>query len=232
MIYPNTTILLGGKPLVTADVTMRDTPFEPPTVEPDVGRSFSGVGTFDLPGADALAKLFDVWRLSPTPPAGYVSIPWGILGSIRLNGVVDGAMSGGDRPCPRMEFAMPENEVRRAVSVAVQQAIMNPHRLDYVAHEATRHESPTVCAMGRRLVAPLFPGGCYRGERKRRRAMRRLLRAAGVLGKRPAKPEPPRVALRPPEAFGLTAEEMAAQVDLADELLAEIVAEERGKGRR
>ena len=228
--YQNATILLGGKPLVTADVTTEDAPR---AARPafDLAKPFSFTATLGPVDVDAMAEVFGVVSLPPTQPAGYVSIPWGILGSLRLNGVV---ASAGEvsATSARMEFAMPENEVRRAVSVAVQQAIMNPHRLDYVAHEATRHESPTVCAMGRRLVAPLFPGGCYRGERKRRRAMRRLLRAAGVLGKRPAKPEPPRVALRPPEAFGLTAEEMAAQVDLADELLAEIVAEERGKGRR
>lgn len=41
----------------------------------------------------------------------------------------------------------------------------------------------------------------------------------------------PRVAPRPPEAFGLTAEEMAAQVDLADEILAEIVADEAALGK-
>ena len=190
--YQNATILLGGKPLVTSDVTMRDTPFEPPTVEPDVGRSFSGVGTFDLPGANALAKLFDVWRLSPTPPAGYVSIPWGILGSIRLNGVVDGAMSGGDRPCPRMEFAMPENEVRRAVSVAVQQAIVNAIQRDVLAFEVWSTDEPAVVGMpgysrvlsppSVRRMAGKIVGRRYRGERKRRKAMRRLLRAAGILG--------------------------------------------------
>ena len=168
------TILLGGKPLVTADVTMRDTPFEPPTVEPDVGRSFSGVGTFDLPGADALAKLFGTIRLPPTQPADYVSIPWGILGHIRLNGVVASADEV-SATSARMEFSMAENEVRRAVSMAVQQAIVCRPQRNAAVSRAILGPDATLHRLGDVVLRK-------RGERKKRRAMRRLLRAAGILG--------------------------------------------------
>ena len=185
------TILLGGKPLVTSSVTTEDAPRAARPVL-DLARSLSFTATIGPVDVDAMAEVFGVVSLPPTQPAGYVSIPWGILGSIRLNGVVDGAMSGGDRPCPRMEFAMPENEVRRAVSVAVQQAIVNAIQRDVLAFEVWSTDEPAVVGMpgysrvlsppSVRRMAGKIVGRRYRGERKRRKAMRRLLRAAGILG--------------------------------------------------
>ncbi len=172
--YHDATILLGGKPLVTSSVTTEDAPSAARTAF-DLTKPFSFTTTLGPVDADAMAEFFGAIRIPPTQPAGYVSIPWGILGSIRLNGVVDGAMSGGDWPCPRMEFAMPENEVRRAVSMAVQRAIMcRPQRNGAVSRailgpDAALHRLSDVVLR-------------KRGERKKRRAMRRLLRAAGILG--------------------------------------------------
>lgn len=188
--YQNATILLGGKPLVTADVTTEDAPR---AARPafDLAKPFSFTATLGPVDVDAMAEVFGVVSLPPTQPAGYVSIPWGILGSLRLNGVV---ASAGEvsATSARMEFAMPENEVRRAVSVAVQQAIVNAIQRDVLAFEVWSTDEPAVVGMpgysrvlsppSVRRMAGKIVGRRYRGERKRRKAMRRLLRAAGILG--------------------------------------------------
>ena len=184
------TILLGGKPLVTSSVTTEDAPRAARPVL-DLARSLSFTATIGPVDVDAMAEVFGVVSLPPTQPAGYVSIPWGILGSLRLNGVV---ASAGEvsATSARMEFAMPENEVRRAVSVAVQQAIVNAIQRDVLAFEVWSTDEPAVVGMpgysrvlsppSVRRMAGKIVGRRYRGERKRRKAMRRLLRAAGILG--------------------------------------------------
>ncbi len=115
----------------------------------------------------AHAAMFDAVRLPPSQPRGYVTIPYGILGPIRLQGAVDATAC---------TFQMAENEVRRAMSMAVQNAY-SPGGWCDVTLRASAHPDPKV----RELVRALN-GGRYRHYRKRRKAMRRLLRAAGILG--------------------------------------------------
>lgn len=128
---------------------------------------------------DAVAALFNVARLPPAQPRGYITIPYGILGPIQLRGIVDplsweNVATGG--------FRMAGNEFDRAVSMAVQQAILTGYAggaNDVATRAWIDGETPKVREMGRALL-----GRAYRGERKRRKAMRRLLRAAGVIGEK------------------------------------------------
>ena len=69
-----------------------------------------------------------------------------------------------------------DRALRRAVSVAVEHAITNRAKRDAVARRAYAGEVGLAAEIARALVVG---SGRYRGERKRRKAMRRLLRAAG-----------------------------------------------------
>lgn len=99
-----------------------------------------------------------------------VSLPWGILGTIRIDGAVPtGAATNAAKV--GLTLAMSERSFRRAVSVAVESAIGRTSRRLQV--------------VGRALSEPHLRNLAYsvlvkRGDRKQRKAMRRLLRAAGV----------------------------------------------------
>lgn len=171
--YSDITVRLNGEPLCTAEsVTVSEAPDAREPLPP-FHATFRC--TADV---NAIAAMFDAVRLPPSQPRGYVTIPYGILGPIRLQGAVDATAC---------TFQMAENEVRRAMSMAVQWAIGNCYERDRVALRALEHADARVRGMARALAGDARtyrrPGGLYRhGEKKWRKAMRRLLRAAGILG--------------------------------------------------
>lgn len=159
--YNDVTVRLNGEPLCTAEsVTVSEAPDADESLPP-FRATFQC--TTDL---SAVAVMFDTVRLPPSQPRGYVTIPYGILGPIRLGGVVDAAACS---------FQMAENEVRRAMSMAVQRAIVNRGWRADVCSKAIFGAKPALAEMGAHVLRK-------RSARKQRKAMRRLLRAAGILG--------------------------------------------------
>lgn len=133
----------------------------------------------------SLAGLFGVDRRYPSPPAGVVtlSLPWGILGTIKVPAAIAGAgpaeTTEDGRARMTMDGTMDEREMRRAVANAVRRVIVNEYARDHAVVRALEARSPAFGRMAHRMGFSR-PGGCYRGERKQRKAMRRLLRAAGI----------------------------------------------------
>lgn len=168
--YNDVTVRFNGEPLCTAEsVTVSDAPDAQEPLPPSHATFRC---TADL---SAIGAMFDTVRLPPSQPRGYVTIPYGILGPLRLEGSVDLPSWQVTETGAKGAFRMAENEMRRAVSMAVQNAYTPGGWCD-VTLRANAHPDPKV----RELVRALN-GGRYRHYRKRQKAMRRLLRAAGIL---------------------------------------------------
>jgi len=160
-LYDRATITLNGQPIGTAsNVTLEETP----------PRDYTFSATFAVK-SDPVAVFRDIVPSEPTTVN--VTMPWGILGPItvpvwvkdsRLRGTPEGTTCD-------LDMVPDEKALRRVLSMAVQHAIENWGHRARVCGEARR--VPALRDMARPHVA-------YRGERKRRRAMRRLLRAAGI----------------------------------------------------
>lgn len=142
--------------------------------------------TFDVPAEDngLTAFVAGLRRMAPVRPEGVVtlSLPWGILGTIKVPAVVQGVTHKGGAGIPStttMEGALDERDPRREIANAVRRAIVGDYSDGSVALRACfKGETATICEMGHKIAAG--PGCRYRCERKRRKAMRRLLRAAGI----------------------------------------------------
>lgn len=134
--------------------------------------------------ADLDGFFADVRRLVPVQPSGVVtlSLPWGILGTLKLSAYVDGvthAQKAGERATTSLQGQVDERELRREIANAVRRVIANEYARDHAVVRALEARSPVFGRMAHRMGFSR-PGGCYRGERKQRKAMRRLLRAAGI----------------------------------------------------
>ncbi len=142
--------------------------------------------TFDVPAEDngLTAFVAGLRRMAPVRPEGVVtlSLPWGILGTIKVPAVVQGVTHKGGAGIPStttMEGALDKRNLRREIANAVRRAIVRSHESVCAALLAHfRGETPLVREMGRKIT--INAGRCYRGKRKRQNAMRRLLRAAGI----------------------------------------------------
>ena len=135
----------------------------------------------------SLAGLFGVDRRYPSPPAGVVtlSLPWGILGTIKVPAAITGAgpaeTTEDGRARMTMNGAMDEREMRRAVVNAVRRAISDRASRDAVLLGVRAKDGAPVLAMANQIIGRWNDSRPrYRGERKQRKAMRRLLRAAGI----------------------------------------------------
>ena len=197
--YDGATLMFNGEALHTGAVEMQEMPRHGPL-------TFDATATT---GTDA-AELFGMVRREAAKPYGVVSLlmPWSILGNISVD--VHATGGGPLEVSPRsaattLEGEMRERDLRRAVSMAVERAIVNPYTRDHVVCNALAARAPSFNRMAHRLGYSR-PGGCYRGERKQRKAMRRLLRAAGAMAE-----NRPSAWLSTP----LSAEEQA-RVDVAD----------------
>lgn len=118
---------------------------------------------------DGFAHLFDVPRHPAVKPQGIATIPFGILGPLRLPGTIE---DGGESTNGvHLEFGTAAWD--RVLAMAVERAITNrPTRVAAVSR-AILGDSAVLHRLGDVVLRK-------KGERKKRRAMRRLLRAAGI----------------------------------------------------
>lgn len=126
--------------------------------------------------ADLDGFFADVRRLAPVQPSGVVtlSLPWGILGTLKLSAYVDGvthAQKAGERATTSLQGQVDERELRRTIANAVRLSIVDEFARMTVLWRAW--EANVMCSMADSVIRK-------RGERKQRKAMRRLLRAAGI----------------------------------------------------
>ena len=129
---------------------------------------------------DDLAALLP----EPAPAVMAMSMPCGILGNVSVSAHVTGSdpmRETAEGSTLTMRAEMDPRAWRRAVSMAVERAITTTNGREDVALRVRRQDGPVMARMADKILG-MWAGdrGCYRGERKARKAMRRLLRAAGV----------------------------------------------------
>ena len=179
--YSNATITLDGKALDLADLSTAE---RCPSIDFAQPLAASLAFKAAMPAAPDLGRLL---RGAQSPAMVDMHLPAGILGHVVVRGFVAGTTTRGDAAGTTVEMGVDvrDNAIRRALSMAVQRAIVSAYERDRVALRALEHDDPKVRGMARSLAGDAEtyrrPGGLYRhGDRKWRRAMRRLLRAAGV----------------------------------------------------
>lgn len=174
--YDGATITFNGEPIA---LTRRET-VAPASGVVSKGYSCSFSCVIEDPdGLERIAEMFNAVRAEPVRPEGTALVPFGILGSLPVSGAVDLAASDAG---VSGSMDVDERAWRRTLSVAVQNAITTGYtNWRSVAITAWQFgETPLVREMGRKIA---YGRGCaYHGRRKRQKAMRRLLRAAGILG--------------------------------------------------
>lgn len=165
--YHGATFTLNGEAFPSGPLTLRSAPREP--LPP-----LTFTTTVDCDAA-ALG-FFGVTRIIPAQPSGVVTMamPYGILGTICVEARVTGAdpmRETAEGSALTMQAEMDPRLWRRAVSMAVEKTIQRTtRRLQTVARAIV---VPALRDLG---YSVLTKGT----ERKQRKAMRRLLRAAGV----------------------------------------------------
>lgn len=179
--YDNATITFNGQPLARTRV--------------EVGERRKGLVFGDVDGAPKIGGKPPPWTASFTAtcstdalkvfaalqpvatPAVTMTVPWSILGNIEIRGWIDESRIAQNEKGTIATLGMvaDEKSLRRAIANAVRRVIERRAFADLSAHDATSHKDPDVREMGQAIER-----GVYRGEKKRRRAMRRLLRAAGI----------------------------------------------------
>jgi hypothetical protein len=168
--YSAATIMLNGKAFDLADLSMAERRPSIDFAQPGASLAFEAV----MPAPPNLGRLLR--GVQTVAPLVDMHLPAGILGHVAVRGFVAGTTTRGDAAGTTVEMGVDvrDNAIRRALSSAVQRTIVErPTRVGVIAR----------CALGgdRRLAAHAFCVLRKRGERKKRRAMRRLLRAAGVV---------------------------------------------------
>ncbi len=170
-VYDSAYVMLDGQPLAFANG---------PTCDATI--SFSA--ECQVPSGPVDEFIASVLRAAPAQSTGVVtvSLPWSILGTIR----VDVAVTGGGAVSNGVEMTgdIEPKAMRRAVSMAVERAIVTRFGRDNVALGVQPKDGAETFRMANSLLGRLARDGLFRGryhcERKARKAMRRLLRAAGA----------------------------------------------------
>jgi hypothetical protein len=163
------TIYIDGKPIAQARVKLGERRKAPDfAITPSLGTySFTarceGTGSIDV---------FAAIRPVESPVVD-MTVPWGILGSIRIRGWVDDSTFSQNEKGTIATLGMVADKqaLSRAVSMAAQGAIRRTRRRIETIERALA--KPELRSFARSVLTK-------RGERKQRRAMRRLLRAAGI----------------------------------------------------
>ena len=104
---------------------------------------------------------------------GCVPFTAGVLTGIWVCGIAGPLTDDGETIS--YDFTPNRRDVRREVSIAVEQAIVRPSKRVTLALRAAVGEFEPASGIGRSLLRAR-----YRGDLKQRRAMRRLLRATGA----------------------------------------------------
>lgn len=176
-----TTIYLNGQPISE----LRDLRFE--RVEPEAPALRPDPWTVAATGhiEDSEAFWSGLRRLFPARPQGEATITmtWGILGPVRFPAAINGANAETREKDGHTVVTMPgtmsDRDVRRALSKAVERAILDWRERVRVATRACMTNVQR--DMGKAYLGrDVMCRSAYRGDRKQRKAMRRLLRAAGI----------------------------------------------------
>jgi hypothetical protein len=180
--YDKAEVMFGGVAIGTAYNLNLAEPVPIEVARPEPPPPFTVTAECRLTDADRF--FADVRRLMPTAPSGVVtlSLPWGILGTIKMTAYVDGvthAQKAGERATTSLLGQVDEREMRRTIANAVRIAILDWRERVRVATRALMEnvQRPMAAAY---IGAGAMCRSAYRGERKQRKAMRRLLRAAGI----------------------------------------------------
>lgn len=176
----NATLSIGGVPIVTGlSVSMTPTPPRPARV-PEFLPSRDYTFTAKLQGRDS-AALFQAFQPAETPPVT-MRLPWGLLGPITFRAWVNGhsLAQGADGLRASFSALADEPELRREIGRAYQRCY-TPAGRAAALDRASESKNHLV-----RGLASALRRGRYRGVRKARNAIRRLLHTARVLdAKRP-----------------------------------------------
>jgi hypothetical protein len=170
-----TTIYLNGQPISE----LRDLRFE--RVEPEAPALRPDPWTVAATGhiEDSEAFWSGLRRLFPARPHGEatVTMQWGILGPVRFPATINGANAEtreeNGRAIVTMPGAVDERDARRVLAMAVERAIVDPRERLRVQVRAATGENAALWPLADAVLRK-------RGDRKQRKAMRRLLRAAGI----------------------------------------------------
>ncbi len=182
--YNKAEIMFGGVTIGTAYNIDLAEPVPIEVARPETEPFFTVTAECRLTDADRF--FADVRRLIPAQPSGTVtlSMRWGILGTIRLSAYVDGvthAQKAGERAATSLQGRVDDREMRRVLANAVRRAITNRASRDSVLLGVRAKDGARVLDMANQIFGRWNDSRPrYRGERKQRKAMRRLLRAAGI----------------------------------------------------
>lgn len=167
--YSNATITINGRAFDLADLSKAERRPSIDFARPSTSLAFEAT----MPAPPNLGRLLR--GVQTVAPMVDMHLPAGVLGHVEVPGFVADTTTRGDAAGTTLEMgvSVDEGALRRAMSVAVQRAIVvRPTRVGVIAR----------CALGgdRRLASHARCVTRKRSERKERRAMRRLLRAAFV----------------------------------------------------
>ena len=169
--YSNATITLNGKAFDIADLSTAE---RRPSI--DFAQPLAASLAFEavMPAPPNLGRLLR--GVQTVAPLVDMHLPAGILGHVAVRGFVADTTTRGDAAGTTVEMgvSVDEDALRRALSSAVQRAIVGGSARHMVIARCENGADPRLASHARCVTRK-------RSERKKRRAMRRLLRAAGVV---------------------------------------------------
>ena len=167
--YSNATITINGRAFDLADLSKAERRPSIDFAQPSTSLAFEAT----MPALPDLGRLL---RGAQSPAMVDMHLPAGILGHIVVRGFVAGTTTRGDSAGTTVEMGVDvrDNAMRRALSSAVQRAIVGGSARHMVIARCENGADPRLASHARCVTRK-------RSERKKRRAMRRLLRAAGVV---------------------------------------------------
>ena len=168
--YSAATITLNGKAFDLADLSTAGRRPSIDFAQPSTSLAFEAV----MPAPPDLGRLLR--GVQTVAPLVDMHLPAGILGHVEVRGFVADTTARGDAAGTTVEMGVDvrDNAIRRALSMAVQRAIVGGSARHMVIARCENGADPRLASHARCVTRK-------RSERKKRRAMRRLLRAAGVV---------------------------------------------------
>ena len=167
--YSAATITIDGRAFDLADLSKAERRPSIDFAQPGASLAFEAV----MPAPPDLGRLLR--GVQTVAPMVDMHLPAGILGHVAVRGFVADTTTRGDAAGTTVEMgvSVDEGALRRAMSVAVQRAIVGGSAHHMVIARCENGAEPRLASHARCVTRK-------RSERKKRRAMRRLLRSAGV----------------------------------------------------
>ena len=168
--YSNATITINGRAFDLADLSKAERRPSIDFARPSTSLAFEAT----MPAPPNLGRLLR--GVQTVAPMVDMHLPAGVLGHVEVPGFVADTTTRGDAAGTTLEMgvSVDENALRRALAVAVQRAIVGGSARHMVIARCENGADPRLASHARCVTRK-------RSERKKRRAMRRLLRAAGVV---------------------------------------------------